>query len=611
MLELTQNSCKPNKYIILKHKFGSFWGLYLTGINHISDLKYAIIHLIIQFTIDFITTNLTNQLIIHNATNTNSTMIITFCLFGLFNQFTSYFFESKKNEERHTINKRIAERCNQMMLGASNEWHNNNPQAAQESGIRETFNTYNQMTHVLTNALVTTIDTLTLLLVVFTNNTTFCIIIIFSTIFLLQIRAYLNEKLKKLNESMGDLSKQCDLKTSNQFANRADVWYNKQFSDILNPSEHNPVEGIFDQHNIWVTRNNMSRKSNVVIGTLSRIIIMLSLVYMIKIGNPSMVIFILINNNRIFGFLDVMARMDEFKNIAGGRLNQMFRMLDTIGECDDVRKDQTNNFFVDQNVMSVQVNGLFKQVTSDIRLQYDGVLNLSFAKNIIILDGPKGCGKSTTMELLAGLYDNKVTNGVTVNNNGIPNEFKAFIKNRTFVRQNIAGHYIRNKLNTVTMSLAQLFPGGTFDEIRCYLEDFDVAHKIPGDLNSPISKSEKGLSGGQLQALILASLFWKAKKVGSWFVLLDEPELCIDFKSVRKIFDTAIERYKGLVILITHNDLLKRYLINKGRVGEIWRYKDNKTELSFEVRKLKYPLISLKNLSRKYFRRFSPQNIFC
>ena len=142
----------------------------------------------------------------------------------------------------------------------------------------------------------------------------------------------------------------------------------------------------------------------------------------------------------------------------------------------------------------------------------------------------------------------------------------------------------RTKKIQYTCVCPNYFPWGTYAEIVEFLTDFDIMHKIPGDLNTVVSKNERGCSPGELQIIVVASQIWKAIKIKSPFLLLDEIERNIDFETVKKMFDKILSVYFGTIILITHLPDLKKYL--KKHIGQTWHYPGIQNgELTFTIEK--------------------------
>lgn len=133
------------------------------------------------------------------------------------------------------------------------------------------------------------------------------------------------------------------------------------------------------------------------------------------------------------------------------------------------------------------------------------------------------------------------------------------------------------------MTLMDLFPGGTMNEIKEFLEHFEMAHKMPIDLISPVSKNSNGLSGGEKQAFCTASNLWNAFQLNNktQLLIVDEIDTAIDVSTACKIALFMESKWQGLIIFITHHKDVKASLSNK--VQQIWEYRDDSEDLSFNV----------------------------
>ena len=296
----------------------------------------------------------------------------------------------------------------------------------------------------------------------------------------------------------------------------------------------------------------------------------------------NLVLFVIINKDKIFGLMKCIRTFTEVSDIVGGRLITSYKMIDSIIESFDSIPDTNADINTPNEITIIDIN---RKITKDITLKYNGkiVIDLN-KKGIILLDGMKGCGKSVTLDFIAGMYDGNVTNGVFVDGNIQQDEFRSLSNNRIYIRQCIGDDYRMNRKNTITMTLSELFPGGSHETISEFLEIFGVSNKIPQDINTGISDNEKGISPGQIQSIVLASQLWKVFILKVNLLLLDEPERNIDFETVKKIFDMLHEKFEGTIILITHSNELKTYLKENKAIKQSWVYENNTNMLSFTVK---------------------------
>ena len=170
--------------------------------------------------------------------------------------------------------------------------------------------------------------------------------------------------------------------------------------------------------------------------------------------------------------------------------------------------------------------------------------NLSFSLSIsstLIITGKNGCGKSSLLKIIAGIYKSQSGN-ILWGNENIENFRDDFNGDMQFI-----GHknYLKPEL-TVKENLefyADLF--GTKNAVTPALEFFSLRELQ----NSPI----KNLSAGWKQKVILAKLL--ACPATLW--LLDEPSNNLDKDGKEQLRELIKNRVKdrGLVIITSHDEL--------------------------------------------------------
>jgi ABC-type multidrug transport system fused ATPase/permease subunit len=636
-------------YIRYREYVGSFWGLYLVGITSIRDLKYSISQLAFSITIEFAITYYTNQLIISKEVSAYwmAILIVICCSGKIVRSIGSYLFERGIQAERLGISTRIGTYVNDLYANATYSWKLKNPNSAQKESLCDIFYAYDNVTSMLSYASQNAIDAITLVFISFIMDTSIGLVTISGTYLLFKIQKQLNKEVGELDKQMGSKMTTVHLYRSNQFTNRADILHTPTYRALFNSDKYDPIIGLTRSCKIWDDRNLLSLYSKSAIDIIRATIILVLCVYLWYINKINLIVFTIVNNSRMFGSIDVMFTLEEAKNISGGRLSTSFSMIDSLfNQHTDQAKHSIreailktlkyinntiyryatllnrrkgDNVMVDhmgykhhdykhqdckhqdykhQDYMHqdhrvhqlerIQINGINRKITETLSLVYEGLIDINVReRGIILLDGKKGCGKSITMDVLAGLYDDTVSRGVYIDGHRVHNEFRGMQDCRTYVRQCVVDDYKSNKKNTVTMALSELFPhSSSYQEVHNFLVNFDMVHKIPKDLSTPISENERGLSPGETQSLILASQLWKASKLESPLLLLDEPERNIDFDTVKKIFSKVITPYSGTIILITHSNDLKKLI--RGSIRQIWSYQPNEGNvLTFTTKVIK------------------------
>lgn len=584
-MENTANQSSIQIYLTNKNRFGSFWGLYMVGITNLFDLKYTIGQLFVSLCMQFLITYYTNQIVTNKQLNENiMTNLIIVCFIKIILTIVSYWFTRKINVECRRISQKISTYVEKLYFHASNTWKSTNTDTAQKESIRELFFAYDNTSSMISRTLQMTIESSVTLIIASMNDLSIGLTIIIGSFILFKIKKYLNIELSNTDKKMADTMTEIQLLTSNQFTNRNDKLYSPKYETLLSPDQYDPINGMTKNCQVWNDRNLFSKQTNTVINIMKPMIIIILACYLQSIQKIELIIFVVVNHNKLFGFINVITQLDEVKDLSGSRIASSFKMLDHIISTDHMIKIGGKKM-VDR-IYSIQIHDIIRYITNEIKLIYRGIITIYLnRKGIILLNGPKGSGKSITMDILAGLYDGNVTDSTYINGIKVDDEFRSIQCHRTYVRQCVADDYKSNKKNTVYMSLFELFPRGEYDEIKNFLTHFDMSHKIPDCIDKPISLNERGLSPGEIQSIVLASQIWKALQLKSSLLLLDEPERNIDFDTVKKIFNMLNNVYDGTIILITHLPDLKTYL--EKNIKEIWNYEPNNGEgtLSFMVEK--------------------------
>jgi len=590
-----------NTYIKLRNKVGSFWALYFIGIENIYSLKFSILTLLQSIILSIIFSYSMNKIIIMNrGSNSENTSELNYfhlywlcvCTFiQIVESITTILLEKPTTHEKNMIARRVFNFANILYLESSNEWKIENPNMAQKESLNGIFNAYNNLSSVLEHLFLEIINTIVIIIVAFMEEPILCIIIISSTIFLITCNHFLSKEKSSLNKSITSIISNISIEISNQYTNRVDYTYNNMFPMLYDNID--PVVGIVKQYNVWDDRAYITKKTRNIIAMIKNCLILLICLYLYYADRSKLIFFILINREKLFGMMNCIRIFTEVRDLTGGRLTSSFNMVDSLVDChispkmNKMRQASPNlNSNSNLNKFTVRIVNIHRKVSPTITLKYNGIINIDLMKKgIILLDGVKGCGKSITMDIIAGMYDGKVTKGVYINGKRLQDEFRDFMSDRIYIRQCIGDDYRMNKKNTITMTLAELFPNGSYDDIIDFLVTFDINQKMPKDLITVISMNEKELSPGQIQSIILASQLWKTILLKKPLLLLDEPERNIDFDSVKKIFDMLIQKYPGTIILITHSGELKKYLDDINSIKQKWIYKSpTHNSLSFEVK---------------------------
>ncbi|HYF29701.1 MAG TPA: ABC transporter ATP-binding protein [Chitinophagaceae bacterium] len=168
------------------------------------------------------------------------------------------------------------------------------------------------------------------------------------------------------------------------------------------------------------------------------------------------------------------------------------------------------------------------------------------------LVGPTGCGKSTLIKILCGLYE--------------PHSGSVMI-NDTMRLKDMNKHYWMKHVAVITQDICILY-----DSIRKNLQYGNAAatdqqlweslslvnlsahvKKMPQGLESKIGNGEQSIlpSGGQMQQLALARVFLK----DAAFIILDETTSSLDSENERHIMETISRQFADRIVLVASHRL--------------------------------------------------------
>ena len=215
-------------------------------------------------------------------------------------------------------------------------------------------------------------------------------------------------------------------------------------------------------------------------------------------------------------------------------------------------------------------------------------LKLERGKRVALV-GESGCGKTTLLALLRGLYEPEP--GLEFRVDGRAREFAALSGNTTLFPQEpeIFENTIRYN---ITLGLP--LPEAEVEAVCKGAHFSAVAAELPKGLESGIQEKGVNLSGGQKQRLALARGLLAARD--SAVVLLDEPTSSVDPKTETRIYENMFREFSGkAMVSALHRLHLLRYfdyvyVLSRGRIvdqgtfaelrsrsaafGELWRHQE-------------------------------------
>lgn len=620
----------------------TFWGIYFDyGFeNPFRHMRFTIINVLVCLFIETIISMYVNKLLIRQSTDEitpEAALVIISILFaGKFGKtLMHHILYQRLDTERVRVPQNIATNIANLYRTSPYQWKSKNANISQRNSIRELFHAYNQVSHMLSGVLQSSIDFIIVICALVYFNVSMGFFIIIGNFLLVVVQRYLSSDIEKMNKCIGDLCNDAHNKFSNQFANRCDILSNPRYTEFLKETDYNIVDGMIESQSVWITRQVIANKNTVYNEIIQSLILGGIIINLYMTNGMKYLPFIILYNGRLFGLTGIVMGFRTTANIENSHLSETYEMMNqlyamtpqSIPQRFTLRKSITNYFhslhkhkyrnlkqksLSDDNDIelssittdspikftnnsTIYIKNMNQSVNDNITLVYNGeiIIKPSHDKcSIVLLNGPKGCGKSVTMDILAGLYDKSITDVFEIDGKDVRNygEFRAIQFYRIYMRQCVLDDFKANRFNTIIMTIHQMFPRiHSHAEFEAFIKPFNILHKLPNDYDAQISRDERGLSPGESQTLMLASNIWKALTLKIPILLLDEPERNIDIDNIKSIFTYITKHYCGVLFLITHMHELKQFITSNVRMEFVYNdgIRDTntcKTKLTFQIR---------------------------
>jgi ABC-type transport system involved in cytochrome bd biosynthesis fused ATPase/permease subunit len=552
----------------MEHKISSkFYDLLKIGLGKNRYMIFIeplmLLYIILDSSLGYYSISLSNDIIYNKTMNEIDLLKCVLLLFfpiltDIMNLIFYNFFLKKK---LFVVNN-ILEHIKQLMLYAPNEFH-------EKFSINEKYNCFtssiwgfDSIVELLISMFSSLIKILIISISISITNYEFGVLIILSNGFLLYWMPKINTYLEKYNK-IGFHKEYYSIAYYNTLIfdeNRV----NPSLNNLQTPNINYALENIISRFSNMYKFQEILSCIRTCLKNLLLTCIIIAIYYQQKYNY---IIMILLNKNIIFGFSDCYENFKKTehsnkKNMEG--LVEMLEFLDEYYKSNIYTNILSTKSIIPQKIQVFDLSYEFCYNKKLVKKLFSPTLIFDFqnSKNIILISGKTGCGKSLFTKILTGQTN---CNNYTIYNNGFKlSSFTDLSFNRIIIHQKIAEEYTHN--GGLEMNIYNLFPKSNgIHEITQFLQKFQIFNKIEND-----NLSNK-LSGGEKQRVVLASMFWKILKIKPHFIIIDEPEKGIDEETMINILDWFFDCYKGIIFLITHNETIKKKYISK--IQSIIKYK--------------------------------------
>lgn len=319
---------------------------------------------------------------------------------------------------------------------------------------------------------------------------------------------------------------------------------------------------------------------------------------------------IIVNRSSLFGIVTEYNNFTKIEHNAQRSMEKIVKLLNAI----DLQSTSDAKQLIDPTVKHNDRKRISSMTINDLRIIippqkkniddendkksifFDRYIVLDFVKidvepnKCLLLEGCTGCGKSITVNVLAGLYTNKVCENMFIvftNGDMMNGEFNQIISSRCYISQLLSEDYKYN--GKISMPMYKLFPGANnMEEVFTFLSSVFAlnATSIPENLDDyPHSK----LSGGEVQRYVVASQIWKANRTKPDIMILDEVDRALDKDTAMKMMEWIFKNLKCFFIVVTHLTEVKEMLSQNNHISQIWTYEEilDKHQIKIHTRILK------------------------
>lgn len=347
--------------------------------------------------------------------------------------------------------------------------------------------------------------------------------------------------------------------------------------------------------------------------TTQHVIISLILISMFYTGRYETAIVVLINRYTMFSMINTFSNLSRIEHNAERSLEPVQKILMAIDKQLEENKNsrtltqliptvsrpelrrRVRSVYIDSMKIPIPAQKVFKNKANIVNtenkellpqpVEYDRYVYLESAHlnydigKALLIEGVTGCGKSITVNALAGLYTKHICNSMVIDfsdGTHISAEFNSILGSRCYISQMLSDEYKFN--GKITLPLFKLFPGAR--DIR-EITDFlvNVFAMNPASIPEAITEHPHSkLSGGEIQRYVVATQIWQALRIKPDMLILDEVDRALDKETAVKVMSWIIANVKCFFVIVTHLSEVKQMLMEKRCVSQIWSYSTSESD---------------------------------
>jgi ABC-type bacteriocin/lantibiotic exporter with double-glycine peptidase domain len=405
---------------------------------------------------------------------------------------------------------------------------------------------------VFNNIITFLLPNITLLIIVFIYflyiDYSFALLFLFFNLLIVLTIYIMWPKIMKNNLIFEEDSNDNERETSEVLNNIDKIIQRAQSKNVINDLDISNNKIKDSSYNFYNSSNNCTTYVNIILFfTIGILVFYLIKLYFNKTINITVFItfftILLIYRDRISSIIQQLPDYIEFI----GRCNSVLDIFKTYKE-EYLKNNNKKYLKYDINFNTIRIQNLSFYYFADKEIFNNLNLTLNL-KDIILIKGESGKGKSTLAKLLIKMYNN-YTGNIYIDNININNIDNDYIReNISYVNQN-------SKLFDKDIIHNLYFGCSNLEKCEKYYNEIIIFDKINNLLNSINFKNNSGssgekLSGGQRQVInIINGLI-----LTSDIIILDEPTNALDLDLKKNVIDLIkyFKKYKKCIIIISHD----------------------------------------------------------